>query len=90
MILVEKELKKVASLMEKELKNFQSGEQTNTSAPDKNVKILTLDNPNSRFPNLSDAVQIKYARGRGRFAVAARDINIGSNKIMSHCLRSKC
>ena len=44
----ERELKKVASLMEKELKNFQSGEQTIIPAPDKNVEILTLDNPNSR------------------------------------------
>ena len=44
----ERELKKVASLMEKELKNSQSVEQTIIPAPDKNVEILTLDNPNSR------------------------------------------
>ena len=75
----EKELKKVASLMERELKNFQSERQNgdaDTSEENRNVK-LTLENPNPRFPHLSEAVQIKYAPNRGRYAVAARDIKIG-------------
>ena len=75
----EKELKKVASLMERELKNFQSETENgdaDISEEDRNVK-LTLENPNPRFPHLSEAVQIKYAPNRGRYAVAARDIKIG-------------
>ena len=72
----ETELKKVASLMERELKNFQSESRNGDAEEERNVK-LTLENPNPRFPHLSEAVQIKYAPNRGRYAVAARDIKIG-------------
>ena len=77
-------MKKVASLIERELKNFQSAGEAVEAGPDddsKNVERLTLDNPNTRFPQLSEAVQIKYAPDRGRYAVAARDIKIGTTTI---------
>ena len=83
----EKELKKVASLIERELKNFQSAEAVPVNDI-KNVERLSLDNPNTRFPQLSEAVQIKYAAGRGRYAVAARDIKIGINKHFNSTFKS--
>ena len=36
-----------------------------------------LPGENPKFPNFSDAVRIKYEEGRGRFAVAGRDIKAG-------------
>ena len=75
--LKEKELRKVASLMERELRNAEDpgGEEGgDTKEADTTTGLFT---PNPLFPQLSDAVQIKFARNRGRYAVAARDIKIG-------------
>ena len=74
--LKEKELRKVASLMERELRNAgdPGGEEGGDTRDGDNGPPFT---PNPLFPQLSDAVQIKFARNRGRYAVAARDIKIG-------------
>ena len=76
--LKEQELRKVASLMERELRNAgdpgEGADTGDTQADDTHSGPWT---PNPLFPQLSDAVQIKYARNRGRYAVAARDIKIG-------------
>ncbi len=36
-----------------------------------------IPRPHPRFPALSDALGIRYERGRGRFVVAERDIDAG-------------
>jgi len=40
-------------------------------------KSPEMKNPNAKFPTFSDAVQITYKKGQGRFATAARDIEVG-------------
>ena len=70
----EQELRKVGA----SLKGRECEEKNGVSAAAASEdSILGLDNPNRQFPHLSDAVQIKYAPNRGRYAVAARDIKIG-------------
>lgn len=38
-------------------------------------------NPNPRYPAFSDAVKIEYTKERGRYGVAARDIEVNVTKI---------
>ena len=56
------------------LKREGRGEEGGDTRDGDNGPLFT---PNPLFPQLSDAVQIKFARNRGRYAVAARDIKIG-------------
>ena len=71
-----KELMKVASLMERELEKngvaAGGGDTADTGDP-----VLALAAPHPGFPQLSEAVTIRYAASRGRYAVAARDIRVG-------------
>merc|ERR1712079_141800 len=67
---------KVASLMERELQKngvtAGGGDTADTGDP-----VLALAAPHPGFPQLSEAVTIRYAASRGRYAVAARDIRVG-------------
>ena len=43
------------------------------------VETLTVENPNPQYPSLSQSVSFKYEQGRGRFAVATKDIEVNSS-----------
>jgi len=67
-----KDLNKLKASIEKEIK---SGVKNGVVTSEK-VK-LSFRQPNVKFPSFSDAVQIKFGEGRGRYGVAGRDIKIG-------------
>ena len=76
----EQELMKVLALMERECSKNAPGEASDSDVDTLHSETdtnLALDNPNRQFPSFSEAVQIKYADNRGRYAVASRDIKIG-------------
>ena len=62
--------------LEKLLKEIK-GEKTRQKEVDAPSPAPELPGVNTQFPNFSDAVRIRYEEGRGRFAVAARDISAG-------------
>jgi len=66
------------SEIEEKLKEFKTlnGVENGSVDPDE-VKF----NPNPRYPAFSDAVTIEYTSERGRFGVAARDIEVLLTKI---------
>ena len=67
-----KELDKLKSLIEKEMKSrLKNGTVTSAKAK------VSFKQQNVKFPSFSDAVQIKFGEGRGRYAVASREIKVG-------------
>ena len=72
-----KELMKVASLMERELEKNGVAAGGGDTADTNRDTVLALAAPHPGFPQLSEAVTIRYAASRGRYAVAARDIRVG-------------
>ena len=68
------ELSKVKLLIERDVKNVNTSPATIEMS---GQSVLSLENASSQFPSLSDAVLIKYGSGRGRYAVAGRDIRVG-------------
>merc|ERR1712223_68375 len=60
----------------KELSTALAGGGGSRGSSPKPVEPL-LPGENSKFPTFSDAVRIRYEEGRGRFAVAAREIKVG-------------
>ena len=78
------ELSKVKSLLERrerDVKNVNSSSEP--SQPSQTVtavtrqSLLSLENASPHFPSFSDAVVLQYGEGRGRYAVAGRDIKLG-------------
>ena len=69
------ELSKVKLLIERDVKNVNTSSATIEPVPGQS--LLSLENANSQLPSLSAAVTIQYDSGRGRYAVAARDIKLG-------------
>ena len=47
------------------------------------VLVPRIANPNKQFPAFSDAIELKYEEGRGRFGVASRDIKLGKKFVTS-------
>ena len=73
------ELSKVKLLLERrDVKNVNSSsEPGQTVTADSRKSLLSLENASSQFPSLSQAVLLQYEEGRGRYAVAGRDIKVG-------------
>jgi len=66
-----KELQKLKVLIENEKKSGLKKDEATSKT------CLTFKQQNDKFPSFSDAVQIKYGEGRGRYAVASREIKVG-------------
>ena len=66
------DLKKLKVSIEKEKK---SGVKNDVVIPEKTK--LSFKEENLKFPSFSDAVQIKFGEGRGRYGVASREIKVG-------------
>ena len=67
-----KELIKLKTLIEKEMKSgLKNGGETSEKTK------IAFKQQNAKFPSFSDTVQIKFAEGRGRYAVASREIKVG-------------
>ena len=62
-------------LLEREVKNVNTSSEAIEPGPEQS--LLSLENASSQLPGLSDAVVIQYGEGRGRYALAARDIRPG-------------
>merc|ERR1712223_199767 len=62
--------------LRKELSTALSGGGGSRESSPKPLEPL-LPGENPKFPTFSDAVRIRYEEGRGRFAVAAREIKVG-------------
>ena len=69
------ELSKVRLLIERDVKNVNTSSAASEPVPD--PPVLSLENASSQFPSLSASVLIQYGEGRGRYAVAGRDISVG-------------
>ena len=46
-----------------------------------NIFLPKISNPNKKFPAFSDAIELKFEAGRGRFGVASRDIKLGKELV---------
>lgn len=67
-----KDLIKLKKLIEKEMKSgLKNGGETSEKTK------IAFKQQNAKFPSFSDTVQIKFAEGRGRYAVASREIKVG-------------
>ena len=62
-------------LIEREVKNVNTSSEP--IEPLHGQSLLSLENASSQLPGLSDSVLIQYGEGRGRYALAARDIRPG-------------
>ena len=76
------ELSKVVLLIERrDVKNVNSSSEPSQSSQTVTVvptqSLLSLENASPQFPSLSAAVLLQYEEGRGRYAVAGRDIRLG-------------
>ena len=70
------ELSKVELLLERrDLKNVNSSPELSQTT--RHRPLLSLENASPQFPSLSEAVLLQYEEGRGRYAVAGRDIRLG-------------
>jgi len=69
-----KELNKLKDLISKENK---AKPKNSTVEHSQKIQKPNFKEKNEKFPSFSDAVQIKYAEGRGRYAVANREIKVG-------------
>jgi len=54
-------------------------------------ELPKISRRNPKYPAVSDAIEFRYEEGRGRYAVAARDVDVGEficveNPIVSHML----
>ena len=47
------------------------------------ILLPKIANHSKQFPAFSDAIELKYEAGRGRFGVASRDIKLGKNFVTS-------
>lgn len=71
-------LQKDAQQMMKFLENNPKGLKNDPSVqirppPD----MCKVDDKNPKYPALSNCIAFRYQKGRGRYAVAARDIQVG-------------
>jgi len=67
-----KELDNLKALIEKEM-----NDGANNGTVKHSKQYPSFKQQNEKFPSFSDAVQIKYGEGSGRYAVASREIKIG-------------
>ena len=71
------ELSKVQLLLErKDVKNVNSSSEPSEPSEPRHC-LLSLEKASPQFPSLSEAVLVEYEEGRGRYAVAGRDIRVG-------------
>jgi len=85
----EKEVQQAISMFQKAPAQLRKNDPGVTIRPP--AAIPSIPVPNKLFPAMSDAVVFKYEEGRGRYAIASRNIDVGEiisveKAIVSHML----
>ncbi len=78
----EKSSEKVSEL-EQKIRKLRSGEGSGEIRNGLIDPEQFVFNPNPLYPALSDSIKIEYTKERGRYGVAARDIEVKSYQIVS-------
>ena len=80
---IEEKIKSLKPLENSNARNGSAGKDQLVLNPDPDQPVF---NPHPLYPALSDAIKILYTTERGRYAVAARDIQVKCFQILTEPL----